>query len=83
MTRFCLDAWKKDDGEHILIELHDGLTGGHFSGETTAHKVLRAGYYWPTLFKDAHAHAHKCQIDLHSHFNPLLLRIPSNNGDWM
>ena len=21
--------------------------------------------------------------DLHSHFNPLLLRIASNNGDWM
>ena len=53
---------EKDDVEHILIELHDGLEGGHFSGETTAHKVVSAGYYWPTLFKDAHAHACKCQI---------------------
>ena len=25
-------------------------------------KVLRVGYYWPTLFKDAHADARKCQI---------------------
>ena len=55
----CLE---KDDAEHILIELHDGPAGGHFSGETTAHKILRAGYYWPTLFKDAHAHARKCEI---------------------
>ena len=53
---------EKDDVEHILIELHDGSVGGHFSGEITAHKVLREGYYWPTLFKDAHAHARKCQI---------------------
>lgn len=50
---------EKDDVEHILAELH---VGSHFSGETTAHKVLRAAYYWPTMFKDAHAHAWKCQI---------------------
>ena len=55
----CLE---KNDFGHILTELHDGPIGGHFSGETTAHKVLREGYYWPTLFKDAHAHARKCQI---------------------
>ena len=48
---------EKDDVEHIFTELHDGSVGGHFSGETTTHKVLREGYYWPTLFKDAHAHA--------------------------
>ena len=52
---------EKDDVEHILTELHDGLTSGHFNGEATAHKVLRAGYYWPTLFKYAHAHPQKCQ----------------------
>ena len=28
----------------------------------TAHKTLTVGYYWPTLFKDAHAYAQKCQI---------------------
>ena len=53
----CLE---KDDVDHIIIELHDGLEGGHFSGETTTHKVLRVGYYWPTLFRDANAHAQKC-----------------------
>ena len=55
----CLE---KGDAKHIFIELHDGLASVHFSGETTAHKVLREGYYWPTLFKYAHAHARKCQI---------------------
>lgn len=55
----CLE---KDDAEKVLKDLHDGPAGGHFSGDTTAHKVLRAGSYWPTLLKDAHAHARKCQI---------------------
>ena len=45
-----------------MIDLHDGPTGGHFSRDTTAHKILRAGYYCPTLFKDAHAHVRKCNI---------------------
>ena len=26
------------------------------------HKVLKTGYYWPTLFKDAYAYARRCQI---------------------
>ena len=31
-----------------------------FSGDTISHKVIKVGYYWPTLFKDAHAHVRKC-----------------------
>jgi hypothetical protein len=54
----CLEH---DDAEKVLKELHDDLVGGHFVGETTAHKILRVGYYWPTLFRDAHAYARKCK----------------------
>lgn len=25
-------------------------------------KVLQVGYFWPTLFKDSHAYAHKCKV---------------------
>jgi hypothetical protein len=38
----CLE---KDEAEKVLLELHVGEAGGHFDGDTTAHKVLRAGYY--------------------------------------
>ena len=55
----CLE---KEDEKKVMIDLHDGPTGGHFSRDTTAHKILRAGYYWPTLFKDAYAHVRKCNI---------------------
>ena len=46
--------------EKVVTELRDGPAGGHFLGDTTAHKILRAGYYWPTLFKYSHTHVRKC-----------------------
>ena len=45
-----------------MAELHDGPTRGHYSGDSTAHKILREGYYWPMLFRYAHAHVRKCDI---------------------
>jgi hypothetical protein len=38
----CLE---KDEAEKVLLELHEGESGGQFGCETTAHKVLRASYY--------------------------------------
>jgi hypothetical protein len=55
----CLE---KEDLEKVLSKIHAGESSGHFSGDTTTHKVLRAGYYWPTLFKYAHTMSHKCII---------------------
>ena len=37
-----------------LKAYHDSACGGHFSGQLTGQKILRAGYLWPTLFKDSH-----------------------------
>ena len=88
--KVLLRCLEKYDVEHILIELHDGSAGGHFSGETTAHTVFKASYYWPILFKDGmHMRMNVKYVkwmraekgDLHSHFSPLVLRIHSNNGD--
>jgi hypothetical protein len=36
---------KKDEAEKVLLELHAGEAGGHFGGDTTANKLLRASYY--------------------------------------
>jgi len=55
----CLE---KDESEKFMTELHSSNAGGHFAGETIDHKVLRARYYWPTLFRDAHDMACKCAI---------------------
>ena len=52
----CLE---KTEAKKVLQELHDGWAGGHFGGNTTTHKILHTGNYWPTLFKDAHDYARK------------------------
>jgi len=49
----CLE---KEEAEKVLKYLHNGPTGGHFVGETMAHKILREGYYWPTLFRYSRMH---------------------------
>ena len=36
----------------ILTFCHSEACGGHFSVRKTADKILQAGFYWPTLFKD-------------------------------
>ena len=55
----CLE---KTEAENFLQELHDGPAGGHYGGNTKTHKILHAGYYWPTLFKDANEYARKCKV---------------------
>jgi hypothetical protein len=55
----CLEKY---DADKVLAQLHDGPAGGHFGGETTTHKILRVGYFWPTLFRDAYAYARKCKL---------------------
>jgi hypothetical protein len=36
----------------ILVEVHEGIVGGHYVGKATMQKVLRAGLWWPTLHRD-------------------------------
>jgi hypothetical protein len=56
---WCLE---KQDVDKVLKDMHDGLAGGHFSRDMTAHKVLRDRYYWSTLFKDSHAYSRSCEV---------------------
>ena len=38
----------------ILEGCHLDSCGGHFAGDSTPRKALMAGYWWPTMFADAH-----------------------------
>ncbi|GJR05204.1 reverse transcriptase domain-containing protein [Tanacetum coccineum] len=44
----------------ILKACHEGPTGGHHSANLTARKVFDAGFYWPTIYKDAHELVKNC-----------------------
>jgi hypothetical protein len=42
-----------DEDEKALNDCHFGACGNHMSGYAIAQKILRAGYLWPSLFKDS------------------------------
>ncbi|XP_070037075.1 uncharacterized protein [Nicotiana tomentosiformis] len=42
------------------LACHASPFGGHFGGVRTSAKVLESGFYWPTLFKDAHFLVKSC-----------------------
>jgi hypothetical protein len=49
----------------MLTKLHgtvesDMHIGGHFVAKTTMHKILRTGYYWPSIFKDSYKFVQAC-----------------------
>jgi hypothetical protein len=49
-----------DEAEKDLNDYHSGACGGHMSGYATSQKILRAGYFWPSLFNDCITTIQKC-----------------------
>ncbi|GKV30490.1 hypothetical protein SLEP1_g39295 [Rubroshorea leprosula] len=53
----CLNPY---EAEYALREVHEGVCGSHVGARTLAHKVLRQGYYWPNMYKDATHFVQRC-----------------------
>ena len=57
LFKYCPDQLMKrcvpnDDQIGVLTFCHLEACGGHFSARKKTDKILQAGFYWPTLFKD-------------------------------
>ncbi|KAG7530591.1 hypothetical protein ISN45_Un28g000010, partial [Arabidopsis thaliana x Arabidopsis arenosa] len=50
----------EDEVEGILLHCHGSTYGGHFATFKTVSKILQAGFWWPTMFKDAQEFVSKC-----------------------
>ncbi|GJY27749.1 reverse transcriptase domain-containing protein [Tanacetum coccineum] len=46
--------------ETLNTACHEGPTGGHHSANITARKVFDAGFFWPTIYKDAYELIKSC-----------------------
>ncbi|GJW10845.1 reverse transcriptase domain-containing protein [Tanacetum coccineum] len=44
----------------ILKACHEGPTGGHHSANITTRKVFNVGFFWPTIYQDAHSMIKSC-----------------------
>ena len=49
-----------DEANYVLKEVHEGACGNHSGARSFIHKVVRAGYYWPTIQADIKAYVRVC-----------------------
>ena len=53
-----------DEADYVMREVHKGICENHSRSQSLAHKLIRVGYYWPTMQKDAQTYVKaydKCQ----------------------
>jgi hypothetical protein len=90
--------WKDPGGILLICLLEDDVKvsyqgipqrdcGGHHYWKTTTHKILRVGYYWPTIFADVYkefSSCHEFQIfDGRRKLQPLPLKPVSVEAPFM
>ena len=49
-----------EEAQSILWHCHSSPYGSYHRRDRTSTKVLQAGFFWPTIFKDAHDYVHRC-----------------------
>nr|GEX89275.1 reverse transcriptase domain-containing protein [Tanacetum cinerariifolium] len=57
VIRRCVHGQEAVD---ILTACHNGPTGGHYGANFTAKKVFDSGFYWLTIYRDAHDLVIRC-----------------------
>ncbi|GKB12047.1 reverse transcriptase domain-containing protein [Tanacetum coccineum] len=57
MIRRCVHGQEAND---ILKACHEGPIRGHHSANLTARKVFDVGFFWPTIYRDAHTMIKSC-----------------------
>ena len=63
-SRPYLRCLGNEEADYVMREVHEGICGNHSGSRSLVHKLVRAGYYWPTTQKDVKAFVKtydKCQ----------------------
>ncbi|XP_072060215.1 uncharacterized protein [Arachis hypogaea] len=55
-----LKCLRPDQTDYVLREVHEGCCGHHIGGKALARKLIRAGYYWPSMMTDSKEYVKKC-----------------------
>nr|KYP65790.1 hypothetical protein KK1_012056 [Cajanus cajan] len=76
---------------YVIEEIHRGICGMHSGARSMATRVLRAGYYWPTLKLDCQDYVQRCkecQQFGNTHRQPpktlhqMMSSWPFSSGEW-
>ncbi|XP_022850664.1 uncharacterized protein LOC111372547 [Olea europaea var. sylvestris] len=60
LTLPYLRCHRPSESSQALEEVHEGVCGNHQGARALAFKLIRYGYYWPTMKKDAQEYVKKC-----------------------
>ena len=59
-SRPYLRCLSHGEAEYVMREVHEGICGNHSGARSLVHKLIRAGYYWPTMLRDAQSYVKAC-----------------------
>jgi hypothetical protein len=59
-SRPHLRCLSPEEANYVIREVHEGVCGNHSGARALAHKLTRAGYYWPSLLHDATQYVKTC-----------------------
>ena len=59
-SQLYLRCLSPNEANYVLREVHEGAYRNHSGVRSLIHKVVRAGYYWPTIQADAKAYVKVC-----------------------
>ncbi|XP_025636239.1 uncharacterized protein [Arachis hypogaea] len=53
LSKPLLKCLRPDQTDYVLREVHEGCCSHHIGGKALARKLIRAGYYWPSIMADS------------------------------
>ena len=61
-SRPYLRCLSHEEANYIMREVHKGICGNHSGARSLVHKLIRAGYSFPTMLKDAQVYVKACDM---------------------
>jgi len=55
-----LKCIEEEEAKYVLEEVHGGVCGDHMGAKSLVKKIMRTGYFWPTMQQDAVEFMKKC-----------------------
>ena len=55
-----LKCLRPSEADFALREVHEGVCGSHMGARSLSNKLLRQGYYWPTMYHDSVEYVRRC-----------------------
>ena len=55
-----LKCINKEEAKYVLGEIHEGVCRNHTGTKSLVSKVIRTGYFWPTMQVDIRELVNKC-----------------------